>query len=64
MKMQYSLIDNATGVTTTHNFSLEDIHSIVGVENGEPTRAQAQHQIDIWNRSQVVHRQEFTYRLV
>lgn len=62
--MDYILTDNATNIDYVLPFTASDFHQIVGVPAGhEPTIDQARQQIAIWNRSQLVHRQEFSYRL-
>lgn len=62
--MNYVLTDNATGTEYVLPFAPSDFHRVVGVPAGhEPTLDQARQQIAIWNRSQLVHRQEFSYRL-
>lgn len=67
--MQYILKDNKTGEEYPETFKASDFHDIIeakeAIEAGkEPTKEQAQRQINIWNRSQTNFRQEFTYRLV
>ena len=63
--MNYILTDNATGEKFEAPFKLTDFHASVGIpKNSEPTREHGQRQVDIWNRSQKAHRQEFSYRLV
>lgn len=67
--MNYILTDNATGTEYVQAFKPGDFHRIVvdteeaGAAGWEPTREQAHRQISIWNRSQLAHRQEFSYRL-
>lgn len=59
----YVLRDNATGEEFTEAFAGQ-CHAVVGpVADGGLTYDQARQQLDIWNRSQAVHRQEFSYRL-
>lgn len=67
--MNYILTDNATGTEYVQAFRPGDFHRIVvdpvvaSAAGWEPTHEQARRQIDIWNRSQSAHRQEFSYRL-
>lgn len=59
----YVLTDNATGVEYVEPFAGQ-VHSILGPIGADGlTYDQATRQIAIWNRSQAVHRQEFSYRL-
>lgn len=67
--MQYILTDNATGTEYVQAFKPNDFHRIVvaaevaSTAGWAPTYEQAHRQIDIWNRAQSAHRQEFSYRL-
>lgn len=64
LKMNYVLTDNATGTEYVQAFTANDFAAGAVVDGAEPTEEQARRQIAIWNRSQVAHRQEFSYRLV
>lgn len=64
----YVLTDNATGAEYVEPFTEANCDRIVGpvadaLSGGGLPYDQASRQIAIWNRSQVVHRQEFSYRL-
>ena len=66
--MQYILKDNKTGKEYLETFKASDFYDIIeakeAIEAGkEPTKQQAQQKINIWNKSQIHFRQEFTYRL-
>lgn len=67
--MNYILTDNATGTRYVQAFKPGDFHRIVvdpvvaNTPGWQPSHEEAIHQIDIWNRSQIHHRQEFSYRL-
>lgn len=65
----YVLTDNATGTEYVEPFTASNVHAIVdgaaaALTDGRGlTYDQAARQVAIWNRSQAVHRQEFSYRL-
>lgn len=65
----YVLTVNATGQEFIEPFTANNLHRIVFgaheslASEGGLTHEQASHQLAIWNRSQAVHRQEFSYRL-
>lgn len=67
--MNFILIDNTTGAQHERAFTPDDFHRIVvdplvsAVPGWQPSHDQATRQIDIWNRAQIAHRQEFSYRL-
>lgn len=63
----YTVTHNETGHSWNAPFTASGVHSIVGgalealaAGNGL-THEQATQQLDIWNRAQSAHRQEFTY---
>lgn len=69
MSNTYTVTHNSSGETWTSAFTASDFHAFIiaaadAAANGHaPTHEQMARQIDIWNRAQVAHRQEFSYRL-